>query len=138
MDTRKNNIILAYLAGVLSMLLVGVLIMAGFLMVQAQTPEETPQPSSNVSPQKTETPAPQPSESSSSQISKPSGEPDNTLIAPAIGMNEAEGVKALQEAGWTVRIVQRDGESFIITADYSTYRANLTIQENIITKAEIY
>lgn len=140
MSNNKQNITLSYIAGFLTMLLISVLFFVFFIANKPETQPPTVNPPATTQPQPTPVkPAPEPSpvdgvlppENTLDNV-------DNTRIAAVIGMTEEEGTRILTEAGWTVRIVGRDGENFIITADYSTSRANLIIENNIITEAEIY
>lgn len=55
-----------------------------------------------------------------------------------IGIAENEALKTIRAAGYLDRIVSRDGEDFIITADLRPDRVNLTIRGNKVIDAEIY
>ena len=50
-----------------------------------------------------------------------------------LGMSESAGVAYLESKDIRVRIASRDGEDFMLTADYSESRVNLTIVRSIIT-----
>lgn len=54
-----------------------------------------------------------------------------------IGETEADATAAVEAAGFTARVVERDGESFPITMDYRVDRVNLTVQDGLVTVATI-
>ena len=54
-----------------------------------------------------------------------------------IGMNIDEVETLAASKGFITRIVERDGESFIVTMDYRTNRVNLTVEKDIVTKVFI-
>lgn len=57
---------------------------------------------------------------------------------PAIvGMPEVQAIGLLLVAGFTYRISRRDGNYHILTRDYKRDRANLTIENSIVTKVTI-
>lgn len=69
----------------------------------------------------------------------PSGEGNTeTLIdtSTIIGMSEGQASTFLTAEGIDYRIVERDGESFPVTMDYSPERANLTIQNGVVTEVQ--
>lgn len=45
---------------------------------------------------------------------------------------EQDAQTAAEEAGYTARIVSQDGESFMVTMDYSPSRVNFEIQDGIV------
>lgn len=45
-----------------------------------------------------------------------------------IGLSEADAKAAIEKRGETWRVSCRDGNSFILTCDYHTYRINLSVQ----------
>ncbi len=53
-----------------------------------------------------------------------------------IGMSEGQASTFLTAEGIDYRIVERDGESFPVTMDYSPERANLTIQNSVVTEVQ--
>ena len=57
--------------------------------------------------------------------------------ATLIGMNITEAEQRAQTAGFTLRIVERDGESFAITMDYRTDRVNVKVTKDIITEYSV-
>ena len=54
-----------------------------------------------------------------------------------LGMAQAYAEEKIQEAGFTHRVVWKDGEEFVNTADYSPTRINLYIKEGIVDKVEV-
>lgn len=70
----------------------------------------------------------------------PPDEPQAASVEAArklIGLKEAEALKVAAANRWTVRIAARDGESFMLTTDYSPSRVNLTIVEGLVTAVSI-
>lgn len=59
--------------------------------------------------------------------------PDETSVKKLIGLTEVEAQKVATELGWQVRVAMRDGEAFMLTADYLTNRVNLTITKGSVT-----
>lgn len=55
-----------------------------------------------------------------------------------IGLTEHQGVQRAEQGGLQARIVERDGEMYPITEDFSNDRVNFTIDNEHISKAEIY
>jgi hypothetical protein len=49
-----------------------------------------------------------------------------------IGLFEAEAAIVLGEAGFTVRVVERDGEAFPVTKDFRSDRANLVVRDGAV------
>ena len=54
--------------------------------------------------------------------------------ATLIGMNITEAEQRAHTAGFTLRIVERDGESYAITYDYRNDRVNVKVTKDIITE----
>ena len=54
-----------------------------------------------------------------------------------LGMDELEATKQIESSGRVSRIAERDGESFALTADYSTNRINLTIVSGIVSAISV-
>ena len=59
------------------------------------------------------------------------------FAATLLGMNVVEAEALAKSQGFMSRIVERDGESFMITMDYRTNRVNLIVENDIITKAHV-
>lgn len=57
----------------------------------------------------------------------------NTLI----GLTEDEAMKVASSEGWEFRIAARDGEQYMLTADYIVNRVNVTIVEGTITEVTV-
>ena len=54
-----------------------------------------------------------------------------------VGLSEEEATKVATGNGWTVRVAERDGESFMLTTDYRTDRVNLTVKKGRVTAVTI-
>lgn len=54
-----------------------------------------------------------------------------------IGMTEVDATSEAQRQNYTVRVVERDGESMVVTMDYSDRRINLTIVDGVVTRTTI-
>ena len=54
-----------------------------------------------------------------------------------VGLGEESAVDAIEAQGLLVRISERDGEAFALTADYSEDRINLVINDGVVTRATI-
>jgi hypothetical protein len=67
------------------------------------------------------------------------GEPSQAeaLAHDVIGHSEADAVATLEDAGYVVRIVSRDGEDFAVTDDHRTDRINLRIGAGVVTHADV-
>ena len=50
-----------------------------------------------------------------------------------VGLLEADAEKVATELGWTIRVAERDGEVFALTADFSPTRVNLEIVDGVVT-----
>lgn len=142
MSNNKQNITLSFIAGFLTMLLISVILFVTFIANKPSENPLIPNPTATSNPEPNPVkPSPAPSQSPVEGVLPPEDtldNVDNSRIQAVIGMSEENGTRILTEAGWTVRVVARNGENFIITADYSTSRANLVIENNIIVEAEIY
>jgi len=65
-------------------------------------------------------------------------EPDPGETLPdVVGLAEVDATTALGDAGFTVRVVERDGEAFMATKDYRTDRANLVVDGGVVTSVTI-
>jgi hypothetical protein len=56
---------------------------------------------------------------------------------PVEGLREEAATAALNDAGFEVRVVERDGEQFQMTMDYRDNRVNLAITNGVVTSATI-
>ncbi|MEK7640657.1 MAG: hypothetical protein AAB389_01525 [Patescibacteria group bacterium] len=54
-----------------------------------------------------------------------------------IGMQEADAIAAIKAAGMRPRVTARDGENYMLTADYRTDRINLCIKNGMVVRADI-
>ena len=68
---------------------------------------------------------------------EPAVVPDETSVKKLVGLTEAEAQKVATELGWQVRVAMRDGEAFMLTADYQTNRVNLTITKGLVAAVAI-
>jgi len=101
------------------------------------TPEPAPDPSV--------VPVPGSSGSGSSGSSGSSGGSDDVPAAAIreedaqklVGLGEDEATKIATGNGWTVRVAERDGESFMLTTDYRLDRVNLTVMKGVVTAVTI-
>jgi hypothetical protein len=57
--------------------------------------------------------------------------------ATLIGLTEDDAIATATDRGWAVRVVERDGEQFAVTEDYSTSRVNLTITNGAVTAVTV-
>lgn len=65
-------------------------------------------------------------------------EPNPGVAVPdVLGLTEADATVALEEAGYSVRVAERDGEMFMLTRDYRSDRVNLTITGGVVTSASV-
>lgn len=70
----------------------------------------------------------------------PVPEPTNVnKTAPEyIGLSEKEATDKAKSANKPNRVVRRDGETYVLSADYDTGRINFEIENGNVTKAEYY
>lgn len=54
-----------------------------------------------------------------------------------VGLAEDEAVKVAESRRWTVRVAERDGEQFMLTADFQTNRVNLTVTDGRVTAVSV-
>jgi len=52
-----------------------------------------------------------------------------------VGMTESEATVVIERAGFTVRVVARDGETFMVTEDFRADRVNVVVVEGVVTDA---
>jgi hypothetical protein len=52
------------------------------------------------------------------------------VACQVIGMDELSAIEYIDSLGFSSRVVERDGESFIVTADYRPDRINLAVRGN--------
>lgn len=63
--------------------------------------------------------------------------PGDVSLPDVTGLTEAEAVGVLTDAGFTIRVIERDGEMFPMTMDYRSDRANLVITQGVVVTATI-
>jgi hypothetical protein len=54
-----------------------------------------------------------------------------------IGLSEGEAIEVSKREGFTVRVVERDGEVFPVTMDYNPGRVNLAVNAGVVTAANV-
>ncbi len=80
------------------------------------------------------TPEPMPADTvSNSDGSVVSSVDSDAATKALVGVAEAEAAKVADENGWTLRVVQRDGENLIVTEDYSATRVNVAVEAGVIS-----
>lgn len=62
---------------------------------------------------------------------------DDAAAQTLVGLSEEEAMKVATGNGWAVRIAMRDGEGFMLTADYRQDRVNLTIANGVVTAVTV-
>lgn len=60
-----------------------------------------------------------------------------SVRSKVVGLKEADAVKLGEKAGMVVRIAMRDGESFMMTMEYSDSRLNLIVENGVVVTAGI-
>jgi beta-lactam-binding protein with PASTA domain len=71
-------------------------------------------------------------------IMQRTGNTDYRDMQTYIGLTEEQGIERAEAGGLEHRVVERDGESYMVTQDFSNDRVNFTVADDHITKAEIY
>ena len=59
-------------------------------------------------------------------------------LGAIVGLAEVEAIESLRAMGLTVRVVERDGESFVISRDYRGDRVNLVVTNGMVVSATVY
>jgi len=54
-----------------------------------------------------------------------------------VGMPEEDAIKLIETKQLCARVVSRDGEVFVVTADFRSDRINLDIAEGLVTQAKL-
>lgn len=73
----------------------------------------------------------------------PDPEPEPATPAPQafeetlVGMSEESAIEGAESFGYSVRVVERDGEFFAVTEDYRTDRINVVINNGVVASASI-
>jgi hypothetical protein len=60
-----------------------------------------------------------------------------TAAGMLLSLTEKTAVTCAESEGWEVRVVKRDGEEFMVTADYRANRVNLVVEDNIVTSVTV-
>jgi hypothetical protein len=61
----------------------------------------------------------------------------DVIACQVVGMDEQSAKAYIKTKGFISRVVHRDGQDFIVTADYSTSRINLYVEKNKVFKAVV-
>jgi hypothetical protein len=78
-------------------------------------------------------PVPLPGETGSGSV-----EPAPTFVtSTVVGLGELEATKVIESAGFTARVIARDGESLSGTKDYRLDRVNISIENGVVVSAEL-
>jgi hypothetical protein len=65
-------------------------------------------------------------------------EPGPTFVtSTVVGLSELEATKVIESAGFTARVIARDGESLSGTKDYRLDRVNISIENGVVVSADI-
>jgi hypothetical protein len=60
-----------------------------------------------------------------------------TSAAALVGLTEKVATACAENEGWGVRIIAKDGEEYMVTADYRSDRVNLTIVNDAVTAVNV-
>ena len=61
----------------------------------------------------------------------------DTAAGKLVGLTEKTAAACAESEGWRVRVVQRDGEEFMVTADYRVDRVNLVVEDDVVTNVTV-
>lgn len=61
----------------------------------------------------------------------------DTSAGALVGLTEKVATTCAENEGWNVRIVAKDGEEYMVTADYRSDRVNLTIVNDVVTAVNV-
>lgn len=65
-------------------------------------------------------------------------EPNQEAVNEALnGLTREQAETAAEAAGYTVRVVREDDESFVMTMDYRTDRINIELDDGRVTRAYV-
>lgn len=73
-----------------------------------------------------------PSPTDSTDVPEPPPLIDEETAATLVGLSEEDAASNAEANGWIVRIAERDGEKFPLTADYVENRVNLVVENGIV------
>jgi len=54
-----------------------------------------------------------------------------------VGLTVAEALEQIRQANLTWRVIERDGQKFMVSMEYNAHRVQLVIKDNLITGASI-
>lgn len=74
---------------------------------------------------------------SNNENKDPLKEREKALNDSLAGVDAKEASDELHKNGWQVRVVSEDGQHYMVTMDYRTDRANLTLVDGKVTKIHI-
>jgi hypothetical protein len=57
--------------------------------------------------------------------------------AQLVGLSEQVAATCAANEGWSIRVVARDDEEFMVTADYRADRVNLTVENDVVTAISV-
>lgn len=60
-----------------------------------------------------------------------------TRVPDIAGIEENRAAAILEDAGFTMRVVERDGETFVVTDDYQLERVNVVITGGVVTESSV-
>jgi len=61
----------------------------------------------------------------------------DTSAGALVGLTEKVATACAENEGWNVRTVAKDGEEYMVTADYRSDRVNLTIVNDVVTAVNV-
>lgn len=114
-------------------------------LVQPAEPMPVDEPTPVEEPAPVEGPAVSEPAPGNTGASEPGYDPDQPVTSPVssevvervVGLPEDEASTVAKELGFEMRVTERDGESFPVTADYRTDRINVVIEAGVVTTASI-
>lgn len=65
-------------------------------------------------------------------------DPSARAAADFAGLSEDQACERAAAQNAPLRVVHRDGEDFIVTADYNPRRVNISVRDGIVVTAERY
>jgi hypothetical protein len=62
----------------------------------------------------------------------------DAAISALVGVDEAEAAKVAEGLGWTLRVVERDGEQLAVTMDFSPSRVNVAVEAGVVVSVQSF
>ncbi|MEY4365942.1 MAG: hypothetical protein RLZZ305_1286 [Actinomycetota bacterium] len=81
------------------------------------------------------TPVPQPGPTPGTDVPAAAVRPADA--EKLVGLTEDEATRVATGAGWTIRVVSRDGEDFLVTTDWQGNRVNITVVDGTVTAVTV-